>query len=377
MSNSMPEWLSPAEWIAFAGTATESDAVAALQSRQPDEREFASLIAPAAAPQLEAMAQRAQQLTRHHFGNTVSLYAPLYLSNFCSGGCAYCGFAADREQPRFSLSPESIDQEIDALMRMGFDDILLLTGERCPQADVSFVRSAVCQAAAKHVDHIAVETFAMEQEEYASLVEAGCSSVTLYQETYEPVTYEALHRWGPKRDYADRLDAPGRALAAGMRSVGIGALFGLADPLHDAICVFQHARHLQRTHWRSGVSISFPRICAQRGDYTPAHVVSDAQLAQFIFAFRICLPDVPLVLSTRETPALRDGLAGVGISRMSAASRTTVGGYVPEECETGGQFSVSDTRSVDAFCLALQAKGLDPVFKNWDSVFLAPGSCEH
>ncbi len=366
----IPEWLSIDAHLDRAQAASRADVLAALQAAHPAEREFAALISPAAAELLEPMAQRAQALTRGHFGKTVSLYAPLYLSNYCAGGCSYCGFASDREQPRHKLTMEDLQRETEALKEKGIEDVLLLTGERCPQADFEYLLGCVAETA-KHFHRVSVEAFAMTQEEYAQLEAAGCAGITLYQETYDPELYELLHRWGEKRDYCYRLEAPGRALAAGLRAVGIGALFGLGDPVRDALSVFRHARHLQKQYWRSGVMISFPRICHEVGDFTPSCMVSDRQLVQFILAFRLCLPDVPLVLSTREAPAFRDGMAGIGISRMSVASRTTVGGYGEVAAEDSGQFDVQDLRDVEPFCDAMRQLGLEPVFKNWDAVFQA------
>jgi 2-iminoacetate synthase len=189
----------------------------------------------------------------------------------------------------------------------------------------------------------------------------------LYQETYDAALYERLHRWGRKRDYTFRLEAPARALAAGMRTVGMGALLGLADPLSDMIALYNHLRRLEKRFWQGGFSLSFPRIRPQAGDYQAEHPVDDRLLARFIFAFRLCLPDVPLVLSTRENPGFRDGMAGIGVSKMSVASRTTVGGYHDHAGREGGQFAVSDTRDVDAFLDMLKDKDLQPVFKNWDA----------
>ena len=342
---------------------------AALSCGVPGEQEFAALVSPAAAGLLEEMAQRARALTRSHFGNTISLYAPLYLSNYCPGGCAYCGFAADRKQPRHKLSREELEREIAGLKAMHIDDVLLLTGERCPQADFDYLRDCVA-AAASHFSNVSVEAFAMEADEYRLLAEAGCAGVTLYQETYNRSLYKELHRWGEKRDYDFRLQAAANVLEAGMRYVGVGALLGLDDPEREMRALYRHTVELRRRYWRSGVMVSFPRICHEVGDFKPAHVVSDRQLAQYVLAFRICLPDVPLVLSTRESPAFRDGMAGIGISRMSVASRTTVGGYADGEAEDRGQFDVLDTRDVNEFCRALRTKGLEPVFKNWDPVFV-------
>ncbi len=331
--------------------------------------DLACLMKPAGGPQLEAMARRALALTRAHFGNTISLYAPLYLSNHCPGGCAYCGFASDRKQPRRHLNPEAIEAELDAIHALGFDEVLLLTGDRTVQAGYDYLLDGVARAA-KRFHVVTVESFAMTEAEYRGLVEAGCTGVTLYQETYDPGVYERLHRWGPKRDYAFRREAPARALAAGMRTVGLGVLLGLADPAVEMMALDQHLDELEKRYWRGGLSVSFPRMRPQQGGFEPAFPVSDAFLAQLVFAFRICRPEVPLVLSTRESAAFRDGMAGVGISKMSAGSRTTVGGY-RAPAETGGQFEVSDDRDVETFCAMLRAKGLEPVFKNGDRVFLA------
>ena len=363
---SQPE--KPAPSVVFA----DNTLSAALASPAPDEALFISLLRADPARHLESMARRAQHLTQQHFGRAIQLYAPLYLSNFCSGGCAYCGFASDRQHARRRLEPAELADELAALKAMGFEQILLLTGERTPQADFDYLLASV-RVASRVVHEVLIETFPMSTEEYRQLAEAGCTGVTLYQETYDLAGYAQWHRWGPKRDFAARLEAPARALEAGMRTVGLGALLGLADPLRDAVALYRHARALQARYWRAGVSISFPRLRPEAGGFQPPHPVSDMQLAQLIFAFRICLPDTPLVLSTREAPALRDGLAGVGINRMSVASRTTVGGYGRASPETTGQFSVSDERDIATFCGALRQRGLDPVFKNWDAALHVGG----
>jgi 2-iminoacetate synthase len=340
----------------------------ACGSDRTEEAALRALLQADPAVCLESLAQQARRLTQAHFGNAIALYAPLYLSNFCAGGCAYCGFAADRRQPRRRLEPDEQAAEEDALKEQGIEQILLLTGERAPEADFAYLLAAVRMAAARFHD-VHVESFPLSVDEYRQLADSGCAGVTLYQETYDPVSYARWHRWGDKRDYAARLDAPARALAAGIRTVGVGVLLGLSDPLSDALALFRHVRGLQRRFWRSGVSVSFPRIRRQTGGFVAPHPIDDARLAQLIFAFRICLPETPLVLSTRESPAFRDGMAGVGINRMSVASRTTVGGYRRPAAETGGQFEVSDERDVRAFCDMLRSRGLDPVFKDWDAVY--------
>ena len=335
---------------------------------ETDSRELARLLSPRSSVLLEDLARRAQAVTARKFGRTISLYVPLYLSNFCSGGCVYCGFAADRSIPRKRLTFDEVKNELAMLKAMGFEDVLLLTGERGGQADFDYV--AECVALAAKVFHrVTIETFPMSVGEYRALAQAGCAGVTIYQETYDPVQYERLHRWGPKRDYFARLDAPARALEAGMRSVGMGVLLGLAKPAADVQALCRHVRFLERQFWRAGFSVSFPRVRPQEGGFTPAFPVSDHELARIVFSFRLCLPDIELVLSTRERAEFRDGLAGVGISKMSIASRTTVGGYGSEKEDRSGQFRVGDERNVATFCAALKSRGLEPVFKNWDSVY--------
>lgn len=369
MAAPLPDWLDPSPAIGTARSVVEDDVVRAISADRPAVDEFAALISPVAESCLEEMAQRAQLITRRHFGRTISLYVPLYLSSFCSSGCAYCGFASDREQaPRRRLEKEEVLEELAEIHSMGFDEVLLLTGERCKEAGFEYLLDCVRLAAAKfHL--VTIESFAMSEEEYRRLVEAGCTGITLYQETYHPDLYERLHRWGQKHDYLFRLEAPARALAAGMRTVGMGALLGLGEPVFDMIALFNHIRHLEKHFWQGGFSVSFPRIRPQTGGYQAEFTVSDRFLMQLVCAFRISLPEIPLVLSTRESPGFRDGMAGIGISKMSVASRTTVGGYHEHAERSGGQFSVSDTRDVDAFLYVLENKGLQPVFKNWDSTF--------
>ena len=363
-----PDWLTnlppPEDRDAFG----PDDVRQALASTVRSPRDMRIFLSPAADAFLEPMAQQAEEMTRRHFGRTISLYAPLYLSNHCTGGCAYCGFASDRSIPRKRLSFAEVDAEVTAMRRMGLDEILLLTGERGPHADYDYLCECV-RRAARQCDAVTVEAFAMDTEEYEGLVAAGCVGVTLYQETYDPLPYARFHRWGPKRDYSRRLDAPERILRAGMRQVGIGALFGLRDPWTEAFDLYSHAVHLRRSFWRGGVSISFPRLRPEYGGFTAPFPVTDRDLARIIVAFRLMLPDVHLVLSTRESPAFRDGMAGLGISKMSVASRTTVGGYAAEQADTPGQFTLSDERDVVEFSAALRRRGLDPVFKNWDGVF--------
>lgn len=365
-------WFDPDAVLADAAGADSSRAVRALNAKRPRAADLAVLLSSVSAPLLEAMALRARRITRRHFGNTVGLYAPLYISNYCGGGCVYCGFASDRRQRRRKLDIHEVDRECAALKRMGLEDILLLTGERLPCADVPYIRQAVT-VAARHVHSVGVETFAMDVGEYRYLAHAGCSGVTLYQETYDRSLYSVLHRWGEKRDFAFRVDAPSRALSAGIRRMGMGVLLGLADPVRDCLSLYLHVQHLRSRFWRAELQVSFPRLCPEQGGFKPRVPVKERFLAQAILAFRICLPDVPIVLSTRERPGFRDGMAGLGVSRMSVASRTGVGGYTASRRDSACQFEVTDTRDVPEFCRALRKRGLRPVFKNWHRVFRDTG----
>ncbi|HBF34950.1 TPA: 2-iminoacetate synthase ThiH [Candidatus Sumerlaeota bacterium] len=365
----IPDWLDPTPWLAITREADSARVAAAIAANDSSEARLATLLSPAARQPifLEKMARKAQALTRRHFGNTIALYVPLYLSNYCTGGCAYCGFASDRSQPRAKLSWQELEEELLAIKALGFEDILLLTGERHKEARFDYLLKSV-QETAKHFHNVTTETYALSVGEYRQLTDAGCTGMTIYQETFDPVLYEKMHRWGEKRVYKWRIEAPARALEGGFRTVGLGALLGLGDPMFDLISLFRHVRFLQKHYWRAGISVSFPRICHQTGDWKAKHFVDERQLAQIIFAFRLCLPETPLTLSTREEPAFRDGIAGLGINRMSIASKTTVGGY-RHDAETGGQFDIQDPRSIEAFCNMLRAKGLEPIFKNWEAVY--------
>jgi len=336
-----------------------------------DCRELEAMLRNRSPESLETMAARSRAMTLRRFGRTMPLYAPLYLSNYCSSGCAYCGFASDRTTPRRKLDEEEIRREIAAMKQLGIQDILLLTGERTAAVGFEYLKRAV-DIAAESMQRVTVEAFPMSVEEYRELAGSGCTGITIYQETYDLLQYEALHRWGPKKDYLYRLATPERALEGGIKTIGLGVLFGLSDPVTDALMLYRHARHLEKTYWRGGISISFPRLRPQTGGYEPTYPVDDHLLARIILAFRIAMPDVELVLSTREKPSFRDGMAGLAITRMSIASRTTVGGYLEGESSGEGQFEISDSRTAEEFCQALRSRRIEPVFKNWEPAYNGP-----
>jgi 2-iminoacetate synthase len=340
----------------------------ALSSRNPGLEDLAALLSPAAAPFLEHMAQKAQRLTRKHFGRVIELYIPLYISNYCSSGCDYCGFASDRKVERRRLSLTEIETELAALAALGFDEILLLTGERHRPEDFAYLRDAV-NLCKRFINRVTVETFPMETDEYRRLVDTGLFGLTIYQETYDRGLYDRVHRWGPKKDYDHRLLTAERALSAGVRAVGLGALLGLGEPRNDLLMLAAHLRGLYARHWDAYYSVSFPRLRPEAGGFQGTVHVTDRELVQFVYAFRIAFPKFHLVLSTREPSLMRDNLAGVGISKMSVGSRTTVGGY-QRNYGDARQFDIADDRSRDDFCAALRDRGLMGVYKNWDTALI-------
>ncbi|MFP4521607.1 MAG: 2-iminoacetate synthase ThiH [Fibrobacterota bacterium] len=338
------------------------------------DHEFAALLSERALCRLEESASAAKELTLKYFGRTVELYIPLYISNYCSGGCAYCGFASDRNIKRRRLSKEEIRKEASGIASGGFDEILLLTGERGSPGDLDHLSSGI-GICAESFNRVTAETFPMETAEYTSLVSDGLFGITVYQETYDREIYEKLHRWGKKKDFDYRYETPFRALLAGARQIGTGALLGLSEPAFDLLSLAAHAKEIRRADKDAYISISFPRIRPEPGGFDPAYNISDRRLAAFIFAFRLKFPHFHLVLSTREGPVFRDGMAGLGISKMSTASRTTVGGYLDlDESGSGKQFEISDKRSRKDFCAALCKKGLTPVYKNWDRAYIKNGT---
>jgi len=317
----------------------------------------------------EDLAARAQaaarEITQRRFGRTVNLYIPLYLSNHCVNSCAYCWFAKSNPSPRIRLSIEQVEAEARALRAEGYRSILLVSGEDPANIGVEFI--AGCVRLMKRMGYVFVglEAEAMETAEYRTLAEAGLDSVTVYQETYDPQVYAAVHPSGPKKDYRRRMETPQRAAMAGIRSVGMGVLLGLADWRKEAVALAMHVKHMNKYHWNTMVSVSFPRIHSAPGGFAPPHPVSDGEFARMIAAMRLAFPDSTLTLSTREAPALRDRLFGMGINQVSAGSRTSPGAYT-HNIHAGEQFPVADERTPAQVASAIREVGMEWVFKDWD-----------
>jgi 2-iminoacetate synthase len=332
--------------------------------------DFVTLIGPAAYERLEDVARAARDLTLRRFGRTVRMYAPIYLSNECLTTCTYCGFAKGLPIVRKTLGIGEAVREAEALRAQGFRHVLLLTGEHQTLTGVDFLARHV-RAISEVMPHVSIEVQVWSEEEYRRLRVAGCDGVVIYQETYDRDAYARFHVGGKKRNYTWRLEGPERAARAGMRRLGIGALYGLHERWReDAAATAAHALYLQRAAWRAELSVSVPRIRPSASGYAPARPLSDRELAQLVAAFRLLLPDVGLVMSTREPAELRDGLLAFGITHTSAGSHTEPGGYThPHDAEQ--QFEVADHRPAAEVADALRDRGYEPVWKDWDRAMRA------
>jgi 2-iminoacetate synthase len=325
--------------------------------------DFAILLSPAAGERLEDLAAASRRLTLARFGRTMHMYAPVYLSNECLTTCGYCGFARTLPVVRKTLGEAEALEEARHLRGQGFRSILLLTGEHERRTGVEFLERHL-RAPRGVVPSLSIEVQVWGEAEYRRLRDAGCEGVVIYQETYDPARYAEVHMAGRKRDYRWRLLGPERAARAGMRRLGIGALLGLhEDWRFEALAVAAHARFLMRRYWRSQVTVSVPRIRPSASGFQPRDEVSDRDLTQLVCALRLFLPDVGLVLSSRERADLRDGLHRIGITHTSAGSHTEPGGYErPGEAEE--QFEVADQRSPSEVAASLRALGYEPVWED-------------
>jgi 2-iminoacetate synthase len=354
--------------------ATIRDVERALGRTELEERDVLALLSNAAVPYLEDMAQMAQLVTRQRFGRTMQLYAPLYLSNECVNRCCYCGFSRELAISRATLSIEAATAEAELLHAEGFRHLLLVSGEAPRTINLEYLE-AVTRVLRPRFDSLSLEVATFDLAGYQRLVDAGIDGLTLYQETYHPEVYAQVHLAGPKRVFARRLQAMEFAGQAGFRSLGIGALLGLAPWQPEAFALARHGRELTRRFWRSRIAVSFPRLRNNAGGQTAPHPVSDRALLQMICAIRLALPDAELVLSTREPAELRNHLMGLGITRMSAGSCTNPGGY-GERQHSSEQFSIQDERSAAEVAVALLQRGLEPVWKDFDRGFLPPSAVE-
>ncbi len=357
-------------WHKRFQSVTSGDVETALSSPagtySPDK--LTALISPAAEGYLEQIAQLSHDLTRQRFGKTISLYAPLYLSNFCTNNCRYCGFNQDHDFVRTRLTIAQALAESDIIAANGFRDLLLVSGEDRQHITVDYL----CELADKLRDNfssISVEIFQLTEAEYSQLASAGVTGVTIYQETYDRKMYSHCHRMGLKSDYDRRLSACDDIGFAGLREIGLGVLLGLTDWRRETLALAFHCRHLMKRHWRSRISFSFPRLRPAHGvcEHEFKHFISDRHLVQMITALRLCFADAGLILSTRESAVFRDNLLGLGITKISAGSKTSPGGYGQDSAVE--QFEIDDNRTPVEISERIKSLGFESVWKDFDRHF--------
>ena len=329
--------------------------------------DFKALISPSARPYLETMAQMSHQRTVARFGYTQQLYAPMYLSNVCSNICTYCGFSANNRIPRKILNESEIQQELSALKALGIQHVLFVTGESNLRVGVPYLKRAF-ELARKQFSSLSMEVQPMDQDGYEALMGSGLSSVLVYQETYHREAYARYHPKGFKRNFDYRLETPERLGRAGMKKIGLGVLYGLEDWRTDSFMLAAHLQFMERRYWRSRYSLSFPRIRPHEGDFQPVSVVDDRDLVQLICAFRLLSSELELSLSTREEARFRNHVHKLGITSMSAGSKTNPGGYAVDP-QTLEQFEISDERSPAQVAAHLQSAGYEAVWKDWDASY--------
>ncbi|GIV40485.1 MAG: thiamine biosynthesis protein ThiH [Thermonema sp.] len=348
---------------------TSADVERALAKRKRDIEDFKALISPVAAPYLEQMAQLSHRLTVQRFGKVISLYVPFYLSNECQNICTYCGFSFTNKIPRRTLNDAEIQREIAAIKAMGFEHVLLVTGEANKTVGMDYFEHAL-DLIVPHFANVSMEVQPLDEPDYRRLVAKGVYAVLVYQETYRQATYREYHPKGKKSNFFYRLDTPDRLGRAGIHKIGLGALIGLEDWRTDSFFVALHLDYLKRRYWQTKYSISFPRLRPHEGEFEPKVHITDRELVQLICAYRLLDGDVELSLSTRESPKFRDHVLKLGITSMSAGSRTNPGGYAVDP-QTLEQFETDDTRSPQEVAAMIRRQGYEAVWKDWDaSLFL-------
>ena len=348
---------------------TDTDVRRALAKEHCTVEGFMALISPAAIPYLEQMGTLSKHYTEERFGRTMSLFIPLYLTNSCANSCVYCGFHISNPMPRTILTFEEMENEFKAIKQLGpFENILLVTGENPAKAGVPYLAKAL-DIAKKYFANLKIEVMPLKAEEYKELTTHGLNGVICFQETYNAERYNLYHPRGMKSKFDWRVDAPDRMGEAGVHSIGMGVLIGLEDWRTDVTFLARHLRYLQRTYWRTKYSVNFPRMRpAENGGFQPNVIMTDKELAQLTFAMRIFDHDVDISYSTRETPFIRDHMTRLGVTTMSAESKTEPGGYFtyPQALE---QFAVSDERTASEVAQRLKELGMEAVWKDWDASF--------
>ena len=347
---------------------TDRDVEHALRKTgKRDLEDFKALISPAAARYLEPMAQLSHQLTQKRFGKTIQMYLPMYLSNECQNICTYCGFSLDNPLRRVTLTDGQILREVEVIKALGYDHILLVTGEANKTVGVDYFKNAL-KLIKPHFSHISMEVQPLDQPDYEELIPMGLNTVLVYQETYHQEDYKKHHPKGKKSNFKYRIETPDRLGKAGIHKIGLGVLIGLEDWRTDCFFTALHLNYLERVYWQTKYSISFPRLRPFSGGLTPKVEMNDRELVQAICAYRIFDEEVELSLSTRETEKFRNHVIPLGITSISAGSKTNPGGYAVEP-QSLEQFEISDERTPNEIAQIIRAKGYEPVWKDWDGVY--------
>lgn len=344
---------------------TGDDVQKALSASTRTLEDFKAMVSPAAAPYLEQMAQLSQRLTLKRFGKVIQMYVPLYLSNECSNICTYCGFSYDNKVKRKTLSPIEIMQEVAVIKAMGYEHVLLVTGEDNVNVHVDYFKK-VLELIRPHFAHISMEVQPMDLEDYEQLTPYGLNTVLVYQETYHKEDYKKHHPKGKKSNFKYRVETPDRLGKAGIHKMGLGVLIGLEDWRTDCFFTALHLNYLEKNYWQTKYSLSFPRLRPFSGGLEPKVEMNDRELVQLICAYRIFNEEVELSISTRESPNFRNNIIKLGVTAMSAGSKTNPGGYSVEP-ESLEQFEISDERSPAEIAKVIAAQGYEPVWKDWDN----------
>ncbi|MDY5188988.1 MAG: 2-iminoacetate synthase ThiH [Succinivibrio sp.] len=330
--------------------------------------DFAALISERSRTHyLDVMVQMSMQLTRKRFGRCINMYLPLYLTNLCSNKCAYCGFSVANKFKRVVLTLKEIEEELQAMNKMGYTNILLVSGENSHKAGMPYFEQ-VLPLAKNYADYLQMEVQPLETDEYARLKELGLDAVSVYQETYHPEYYKKVHLAGKKADMRFRMETPDRLGQAGIDKVGMGALLGLYDWKVDLVATAMHVLYMRDKYWKTNLSLSFPRLRPAQGGFEPHSPVSDAKLLQIICAWRIFDNELDLTISTRESAQFRDLILPVGITALSAGSSTEPGGYA-HKGQNLEQWTVNDARPVDEVVKVMEESGFDAVFHNASTTY--------
>ena len=344
---------------------TAKDVKEALAAETCSVDNFKALLSPAALPFLEEIAQKAQKETRKHFGNSVAIFTPLYIANYCENYCVYCGFNCHNKIKRAQLNAEEIEKEMQAIAETGLEEVLILTGESPNKSSVEYIGEA-CKIAKKYFKLIGLEVYPMDSKDYAYLHECGADFVTVFQETYNSDKYKTLHLGGRKRIFPYRLNAQERAIMGGMRGVGFAALLGLDDFRKDALATGMHAYLLQKKYPHAEIAFSCPRLRPIiNNDKINPKDVHEPQLLQIICAYRIFMPFASITISTRECERFRDNIVQIAATKISAGVNVGIGGHSQEEEKGDEQFEISDGRSVDEIYQMIEDNGMQPVMTDY------------